>query len=171
MSEQIAFEFEEWRIIPFAAAYEVSSHGRIRRVDGASGTVAGRIRKLTPDKDGYLQVVGSMRDKRITIKVHRAVLLAFKGPPPTTEYLSSHEDGDNSNNFASNLEWRTQPENLKLKIKHGTHGRGIKIDQVRSIRAMRSKGHTYKEISDFHSVAFSTVAHIVTRRTWAHDHP
>jgi hypothetical protein len=173
MSEQIIFDFEEWRIIPFAIAYEISSHGRIRRAAGAraKGAAPGRMLKLTPDKDGYLQIGGSMNNKRIMIKAHRAVLFAFKGPPPTPEHLASHEDGVNTNNMVSNLEWRTQSENIKLKIKHGTHGLTLNVDQVRNIRAMRSSGSTYKQISESLSVGLSAVAHIVKRRCWAHDNP
>lgn len=162
---------EEWRTIPFAPAHEVSSHGRVKRVAKAKGAAVGSIRKLTPDKDGYLQFISSIGRERTTVKVHRAVLFAFKGPPPSDDHLASHEDGVNNNNFASNLEWRTQADNIKLKIKHGTHGFSLNLDQVRSIRAMRELGHTYKEISEFHSVGKSAVAHVVKRRCWAHDHP
>ena len=161
---------EEWRIIAAAPDYEISSHGRVRRATDGKNTEKGRLLKPSPDKDGYLQFTAIVNKRRKVIKIHRAVLLAFKGPPPTSRHLSSHEDGVNNNNFIWNLEWRIQAENINLKIKHGTHGLSLNLDQVRSIRAMAARGLGCKEISDFHSVGRSAVAHIVKRRCWAHDY-
>jgi hypothetical protein len=82
-----------------------------------------RLRKLPPDKDGYLQV-GITVDGQVKMrKVHHLVLEAFVGlRPPGT--LTRHKDGVPSNNSLRNLAWGTQAENELDAVRHGTHTRG-----------------------------------------------
>ena len=52
------------------------------------------------------------------IKVHRLVCEAFHGPAPFTKAVVIHLDENGTNNWASNLRWGTQKENLNMpKIK------------------------------------------------------
>ena len=45
--------------------------------------------------------------------VHKAVALAFLGPPPNKNSWINHKDGNKTNNKASNLEWGSPGHNMK----------------------------------------------------------
>jgi hypothetical protein len=58
----------------------------------------------SPTAEGYLTFSCDER----TIRVHRAVMLAFVGPPPVEEgYTVDHRDGNKTNNCVENLRWAT----------------------------------------------------------------
>jgi hypothetical protein len=109
---------EEWRPFPderFADSYEVSSHGRVRRIRW-NGRTYDRPTKLTPSvtKDGYLRArlcIGS-ECHRVTFSVHRLVMAAFVGPCPDGMVVN-HIDGDKQNNTLGNLEYVTHKENVR----------------------------------------------------------
>ena len=119
---------EEWRTIPHTDGYyEASDHGRIRSVPRTvphprSGklTLAGRVLKPVPMKDGHLQVSVRFKGSRTRPHlVHRLVLLAFVGDPPTgTE--GCHKNGDPADNRLGNLRWDTRGSNIADAIRHGT---------------------------------------------------
>src|ERR1051326_2347282 len=101
---------EEWRpAVGFEGQYEVSNHGRVRTVSRLMpGFVSGA---------GYHQVnvihteikKGKRTKKR---SVHLLVAEAFLGPRPKGMVIN-HKDGNKRNNNASNLEYMTQPDNLR----------------------------------------------------------
>jgi len=47
------------------------------------------------------------------IKVHKAVILAFVGPPPTDDHTVDHIDQNKENNCVENLRWATASEQAK----------------------------------------------------------
>ena len=102
---------ELWRVIPGTSGlYSVSSLGRVQ----------GPRRMLRPDvrKDGYSVVTMKVDGKRLRRYVHRLVAEAFVGDiPPNAEVC--HNDGDNSNNAATNLRIDSISENRKDTIRHG----------------------------------------------------
>lgn len=110
---------ERW--LPVVGAegyYEVGSTGSIRRIAPSWGTVP-RLIKPAADKDGYLRYVLSVKNQRIQISAHKAVLEAFVGPCPDG-MEACHDDGDPSNNRIENLRWDTHQSNLHDKYRHGT---------------------------------------------------
>lgn len=142
---------ERW--LPIAGlegSYSVSSHGRVRsearivlRGEGVVHTVRQRILALAKKRSGHLMVVLHGADKlRPQLLVHRLVLIAFAGPPPTPLHECAHNDGKPANNRIENLRWATRAENHHDKVAHGTHNRGewhphckVSDDTVRRIRA------------------------------------
>ncbi|HEY0009882.1 MAG TPA: HNH endonuclease [Tepidisphaeraceae bacterium] len=52
--------------------------------------------------------------------VHRLVLLAFQGQPPTSSHVCRHLNGVKTDNRAENLAWGTSSENALDAIHHGT---------------------------------------------------
>jgi len=71
---------------------------------------------------GYLRVgITSDEGKRRFVFVHRLVLLAFHGPPPTEEHQASHgPDPDRENNRPENLRWHTRAWN-QLEMRERNH--------------------------------------------------
>lgn len=118
---------EQWQSVDKWPGYEVSNHGRVRSVDRTAicgdGVVRrwkGRVLKQTPAKSGYLQVSLSCGPRLRTARVHVLVATAFHGPCPDGMECR-HLDGNPANNRADNLEWGTPGENLRDRIRHGTH--------------------------------------------------
>lgn len=164
---------EVWREIPGFPNHEASSLGRIRRVtDGKGRAKANGILRQRLRPSGYA-VVSLSATK---VFVHRLVCMAFHGPAPFPGAQVSHEDGDQQNNTAANLIWRTPTENNALKKEHGTHMEGsscpgAKINETQALiirSAYRLKMATQQELADFYQVNRATVGDIIKRRTWRH---
>ena len=86
--------------------YSVSSDGQVR-------SPSGRILKPKTQKNGYLKVTLCLADGRHKDeRVHRMVLIAFRGEPPTREHESDHRNKVRSDNRLRNLRWRLKVENL-----------------------------------------------------------
>ncbi len=68
------------------------------------------FRKPSFDGAGYQQVNFMYKLKKINVKIHRLVAIAFI--PNTTGYnVINHKDGVKTNNNASNLEWCSHSQN------------------------------------------------------------
>lgn len=106
---------ETWRpVVGHEGIYEVSDHGRVKRVAPGQGTHPGRMLNPKVDDKGYYQVGIGGR----TMRVHRLVLAAFVGPSPM---LGRHLDGNPKNNRLDNLRYGTPLENSADRIIHGRH--------------------------------------------------
>ena len=66
------------------------------------------------DKYGYERVNLQQDKKKITVKVHWAVLSAFNPITDQTNLTVDHIDGNKKNNHISNLRWVNFVENIKL---------------------------------------------------------
>lgn len=170
---------EEWKEIDGFPSYWVSSMGRVTSLK--SGTAVLRKLSVHQDKAGkkvkYLRV-GMVNDKgeKKNRRVHRLVLLAFKGQPPTAMHCGSHIDGNPFNNWSLNLKWATYKENEADKIGHGTKLLGQKLHNaklnpaaVRKIR--RVKVWTTAILKSFmatHGVSRSAIKDVRVGRTWSH---
>lgn len=103
---------ETWLSVDgFEYCYAVSNTGKIKRVKGGRGSVAGRILKPGKDRDGYLYVTLSEYGIRKRMTVHQIVCRAFKGAPPSLKHEPNHVHGDPANNNDWNLEWVTRKQN------------------------------------------------------------
>jgi hypothetical protein len=103
---------ESWLpILGFEGIYEVSNTGLVRRSAPGCGTYVGKILKPDVTIHGYLQVTLFKGGMSKRFKVHRLVLTAFVGLPPTPKHQGNHLDGKKDNNNIINLEWATTLEN------------------------------------------------------------
>jgi hypothetical protein len=138
-----AEQLEEWRLVADAPNYEISSHGRLRRITNGRGTRAGRMGGHV-NSQGYLCFTFIVDGKRKTRSLHRLVAHAFLGPPPTPKHTVAHSDGDRLNPRLSNLRWATYKENESDKIRHGTYliGRMPKMKQadIEKLRELYAQG-------------------------------
>jgi len=104
---------EDWKALPrWEGLYEVSPLGFIRSIPRNGTHRQPHILSKSVDSDGYH--VSKLRNgaKVITIKVHRAVALAFI-PNPDNKPQVNHDDGNKQNNHYTNLVWATASENIK----------------------------------------------------------
>ena len=140
---------EQWLpVVGYESIYEVSDHGRVKRIAGGRGTVAGRVLTTKFSTNGYCHADLSRDDRKVRFGVHRLVAFAFLGPPPSPAHVVNHIDGDKANNRPSNLEWVTQGGNIahgyRLGLNPGPIVSGEKnprskltAQQVAEIRSLR----------------------------------
>jgi hypothetical protein len=111
---------ETFKDIPgYEGYYQISNLGRIKSVNrivytekrnGLTRTVKERILKQKIDKKKYATVHLLKNSKDKFIKIHRLVMLAFKGE---SKLEVNHIDGNKQNNRLDNLEYCTRSENIK----------------------------------------------------------
>jgi hypothetical protein len=174
------FGQEEWRVIPSAPFYEVSSLGRVRRSVGGKSTRAGRILAATGrKKDGYGSVVLSLggRDKAVHRLVHHLVAEAFLGLKPSGQHCVAHNDGDPRNNAAANLRWASHYENMQdaTSTRHGSMAHGqrhpharLTADQVKHLRTLRRGTGDIAAYARLCGVSISAASDAALGRTWKH---
>lgn len=98
----------EWKLIPGHERYAVSRNGRIFSIERQNFV------SLTDDKDGYLQFSDHFNGKRKTIRVHKAVALAFiQNDDPDKKTVINHKNENIKDNRVENLEWCTVSYNNK----------------------------------------------------------
>jgi hypothetical protein len=175
-SPQALVESNESRSIPDWPAYEASSDGRIRRVRPSAGAVVGRVlRPLLNKKTGYVSVCLCEHSRSKRVDVHRLVVLAFHGRPPSARHLVAHNDGNRTNNTSTNLRWATQAENVSDCRAHGTALIGSRnpstclteID-VRAIRQMKAAGIPRPVIAAGYGLHKRSVFRILAKSSWRH---
>ena len=169
-------EKDELREIPGFPGYFASSRGRIfSSRTGRMVELKARLHK------GYLHVfakTGIGRHTKKKMPVHRLVLLAFKGYPPSAEHESRHLNGDALDNRESNLAWGTAKENAADQERHGTAvwlRRGsahpaakLTESDVLAIRREARGGTSHAALAARFGVSASHVGDIVAERAWQH---
>lgn len=88
--------------------YDVSCYGRVKHKFKNHYRLLGGSKH----KDGYIFV--TLHNKQIPL--HRLVAELFHDDTYKEDLVVNHIDGNKQNNFASNLEWVTQKENIKHSI-------------------------------------------------------
>ncbi len=167
---------ERWLPFPGCPDYAISDLGRARRETTARGTAVGKV--LTPrlDRHGYptVNIRGPAQRRATTRYLHRAVLLAFVGPPPSPSHEGAHNDGVRANCALSNLRWATHHENCLDRNKHGSQPLGQQVagarltpEAVVLIRAAPGDVSTAALARRFGASA-SAVRHVRAGRTWRH---
>lgn len=158
---------DEWRAIPGIRGYLVNRQGEILGIRG-------RILKPTRFKEipysGFSYYGHAMKKYCL---VHRAVLLAFVGPPPKNQECR-HLDGNPKNNNLENLKWGTHSENMQDRKRHGTYEYGEKNPHVKltektvlEIRAI-GKQKTLEKIRKEYGISIGNASAIINRKTWTH---
>ena len=103
-------EQEEWKDIPGFPGYKASSYGRIKSF--LRYRIEGKVLSQSLNRNvGYLQVMLRQNGKSVMQFVHRLVALTFCENPENKKYVN-HIDENKLNNFAYNLEFVTNSENL-----------------------------------------------------------
>jgi len=167
---------EEWRRIPQKSEnYLVSNMGRIKSVgrsmirsNGRPQVFRERILRQSCDEWGYPMV----RVDGKTLKVHKAVALAFIGDRPEGMVIR-HLDGNPKNNTIGNLSYGTPSENVMDGYVYA--GR-IKKDQkltLKSAAEIKEKiknGVKSAEIAKEYGISQQSVCDIKHARIYGHLH-
>lgn len=167
---------EEWRdVIGYEGWYQVSDHGRIKRIKSSNGTRAGKILCPKRDGDGYLFVALSRNGTARQVKVHRIVMRSFIGEPFGLQV--NHKNGIREDNRLSNLEYVTAKENVQHSINvlgsnrlgEGNPNSALSDEQVIEImRLINSEMYTQEEIGKRFGVSQITISRISTGKSWGH---
>lgn len=161
---------EEWHEVPGTnGLYSVSSHGMVRGHGG-------RILKPWMNSKGYLQFTICLGDgKQRAVRLHGMVALCFMGICPDG-YQINHKNGIKTDNRVENLEYVTGIDNIRhgwrtglYKVLVGEDASQSKLTEE-SIREIRRLSGTLPQraIAKRYSVSHSTIADIVSGRTWGH---
>lgn len=164
---------EKWLPIPKCFDYAVSNMGRVKRVTGGAGAVAGKVLKPIRNLGGYHQVKLGKHGPICTI--HSLVLLAFSGQRPTG-FQINHKNGKKTDNRQQNLEYVSHLDNdrhaqyvLRVKPRGSRHGMAKLTEaKVRQIRKLRKKGLTLWNIANRFGVTAANVDYICKGQAWRH---
>ena len=165
-----AIPSETWRPIPgWEDLYSVSDAGRV--MSHRRGII---LAQASEYHTGYRSVCLASGPKRVNIRIHRAVLLAFVGPLPSGK-VTRHVNGDPRDNRLANLQYGTYSENSEDMAHHGSRLRGegirnskLKAQHVIEIRALVASGQPRTAIAQRFSVSRSTIDDIIRGKRWRH---
>lgn len=169
---------EKWKPAPgLNGLYEISDFGRFRRV-GSS-----KVRKLTPDKNGYLTCVAYLGEKGDIrcVKMHRLVVGAFIEEIPDG-LVVNHKNGVKNDNRPKNLEIVSISQNTEHGFRvlgrkgintnpsrgESHHHSRFTEDDIREIRALYRNEITQVEIARRFRTRQSKISEIVLRKAWKH---
>jgi HNH endonuclease/NUMOD4 motif len=173
----VAGDTERWRPVldvdgVFAAHFEVSDRGRVRR----QGT--GRLRRSHRNHAGYCRILLVIGTHRRTLSLHALVATAFLGQRPAGAVVH-HANGIRDDNRATNLEYMTQQENSRAVHATGAglgrrnHARGerhghakLTAALVRAIRDDLAQGMGQRALARRHGLHHRTIAAIAQGKTW-----
>jgi hypothetical protein len=114
---------ERWRRFR-DTGYSVSSLGRVR-------SPRGKILKQKRQKNGYMRVSLGSKEEQF---VHRMVLIAFRGEPPSPLHESDHENKRRDANWLGNLHWLEKPKNLAQRdLRRGESHGNAKVTEAEVI--------------------------------------
>lgn len=180
---------EEWRpVVGLEGLYEVSDHGRVKRVararmrgNGHPYKVAEKLLdQVAMGRDGGYRGVGlkaSDEGPRVNSRVHlvhRLVAGAFLDNPDALPAVN-HKDMNKANNLVGNLEWVSGKGNQEHAAKRGCfHGRTnpnarykLQPEQVDEIVAQLAAKVRQDDIAERFGISQSMVSMIKCGRTWA----
>ena len=102
------------------------------------------------------------------VKVHVLIALTFHGPPPTPKHCALHKDDDRYHNHYKNIYWGTKKQNAIDRSINGHHGLAkLTFEQALITKELyHGDRWTYKEIAELFGVSMSTIAQIITGKTF-----
>jgi hypothetical protein len=152
----------------FEELYEVSNMGRVRRTAAYKSTgVTGKILKLYPDTNGYLQVSLYKCGKRYERKIHRLVAEAFLSNPTNLPEVHHGKKGKQENSVG-NLEWISEADHDKLSFAGEKNGQAVLTwAQVAVIRERYAHGGiSQAALGKQYGVSHTNINYIVTGKHW-----
>lgn len=162
---------ERWEIYPKAPEYEVSTLGRLRRID------SGKIRKLVPIKGGYYTFILGTKKKGYSLHyIHRAVIETFRGPIGDNVVIR-HLNGNKADNCLSNLLPGTAKENRADTHFHGTSYDGARNPSVKLTSEQVAEiiglfgAYSEVQVAAMYNVSRATIGRIWRGESWSEKAP
>lgn|SRR5215203_122932 len=158
---------ENWLpVVGFEGLYEVSDHGNVKNYR------TGKIKssqKMQRTEHRWVMLWRGNSQKNM--RVHRLVLIAFKGHPPDG-HECRHLDGNAANNVLTNLCWGTPTENQADRALHGTSNRGEQCAAAKltedQVRAIKKDPRLQRIIAKEYGVLPAQISRIKAGLRWAH---
>ena len=136
--------------------YEISNLGRVR----SSSYKGKRILKPAITKNGYLNVIFCINQKKEHKLVHRLVAEAFI--PNINNYSTvNHKDEDKLNNYVENLEWLSVEDNNRY-----SNSKMLTKEKVLQIPSLIDQGYTQLEIANHFNVSRRAIQSILRGEHW-----
>ena len=170
---------ELWKpLARWEGIYEISSIGRVKRIDGNNCAKIGHIMG-TNLINGYPVVRLRYKGRTERKTVHTHVLESFIGPRPLGMQIN-HINGIRHDNRLENLEYCTPQENIQHsydalnRVKKGAVGEAngkskLTPEKVLTIRRLYANGgRSQQSIADEFCIAQNMVSKIVLRQFWNH---
>lgn len=159
--------------------YRVGNDGSVwsrRSRNGKGSFVLWRILKpIRSDHNGYRVVTFWKNSRPVRKFVAQLVLEAFVGPRPPGKIVCHFPDKDTANNSLNNIRWDTYTSNYYDMVIHGTVTRGsrhgmskLRDEDVRKIRRLHARGHSYDSLGERYGVAGNTIGRIIRGTIWKH---
>lgn len=158
---------EEWSPISikeFKNAYEISSFGRIKRIE------TNTINKQTLVKEGYLRLRLSNHGYTKNIFAHIAVAKTFI-PNPNNFKIINHKSGIKTDNMVCKIEWTTQQWNIIHAFRTGlsktgeNHGKS-KLTNTQALEIYNQPKEKRKILSERYKISESTIKKIRNGTSW-----
>lgn len=150
---------EKW--IYYDDDYDFSNYGRVKhKFKNHYRLISGSLHK-----DGYIFV--TLHGKQYPL--HRLIAETFHFETYNENLVVNHKDGNKQNNFADNLEWVTQKENIKHSIENNLQPKNISTykgkftaEQREEIKSMWDNGNLSKrEIAKIFGVSHTCINDII----------
>lgn len=141
-----------WRVIPPYDNYSVNDKGEI---------FSHKTHRLIPsrkNKQGHNTVTLTKNKKRKRLRVDRIVLTCFTSFNYNDPYEIIHLDGDNSNDFISNL-ISNKPTNERRNSK-------LSESQVKEITEKLKLGYSSRKLAKDYPCSFVTIENINKGKSW-----
>jgi hypothetical protein len=169
---------ERWLPVPgYDGVYQVSDLGRVRScyryVNCGTGLAPRRGRILRPSTEGsgYRKVSLRLNGKQRSWTVHRLVLVAFVGPPPTNPAQGAHLNGRRGDNRLINLAWVTPQQNTDQKQWHLPASARLVNLRAAAMATLSRAGFSDFEIARCFRASIATVKRARLRSTTAEGVP
>lgn len=150
---------EKW--VYYDDDYDLSNYGRVKhKFKNHYRLISGSLHQ-----DGYIFV--TLHGKQYPL--HRLIAKIFHPETYNENLVVNHKDGNKQNNFADNLEWITQKENIKHSIENNLQPKNMKTytgkftaEQRKEIKSMWDNGNLSKrEIAKKFGVSHTCINDII----------
>lgn len=160
---------EIWEDVPgYVGRYEISNYSRVKSSIKRKSVILKRTLSFGRCKVALVDRYG----RKKFFNPGRLAATCFLRPPLENEVLI-YRDGNRMNDQSGNVYWATRQSVNKDTVKRAPRLSGerngmalISSNDVKSIRANKEKGMTYKEISQKYKVSVPCIQKIVERRSW-----
>jgi hypothetical protein len=172
-------DLEEWRDLPDWPGYQVSSLGQMRsnkKPGPRSDPAPWKIIHGGFDKDGYRKFTlkrSTVQPFQHCIRMCSTVATIFHGPRPPG-FVATHLNGNNQDDRACNLAWRSQADNIADKVEHGTNQTGSRSSarklgeiEVLDIKRRLARDESQSGLAREYGVRQSCIWGIHRNVTWA----